>query len=151
MLNAAQISYFPNIRPPFFSVLIIYLMLSTTHITSAGAAETRIGWATYYTEASSRSEGTSGAWTASGRPYHDQDLICALPIRYPYRSLLWGRHYRVTNIATGKSVIVRHYDYGPGRRARGRGVIVDLSPAAWSALGAHFSAGRIKIVLEPMP
>jgi rare lipoprotein A (peptidoglycan hydrolase) len=41
----------------------------------------------------------------------------------------------VVNLKTGVSVIVRCNDLGPGKKARKRGVIIDLTPKAWEMLG----------------
>lgn len=97
------------------------------------------GYATYYTAGSCRQEGNSGVLTASGERYDESKLTCALPHRY------FGKSYKVTSLTTGRSVVVRHSDYGPGRVPRSKGVVVDLTPAAFKALGHPLSAGKIKV------
>jgi rare lipoprotein A (peptidoglycan hydrolase) len=108
------------------------------------------GWATYYTVKSCQREGTSGVLTASGRQYNESELVCALP-EYPPRGAdgkrQWGRRVKITNALTGKSIICRQWDYGPGRKARSRGVIVDLSPAAFEAVGGVKRNGRVKVTV----
>lgn len=102
------------------------------------------GIATFYTEKSCKKEGTSGTHTASGERYREDKLTCAL------RSRDFGGLYKVTNLKNGKSVIVRHNDYGPGRKPTARGVIIDLSPKAFDALGGKRGEtwGEIKVKVE---
>jgi rare lipoprotein A (peptidoglycan hydrolase) len=59
-----------------------------------------------------------------------------------------GRLVRVRNVETGKEVVVRWTDNGPGRKARGRGVICDLTPAAFLALGEKLKNGKIRVEIE---
>lgn len=100
------------------------------------------GLASYYTEASCRKEGTSGVYTASGEQYNEQALTCAL------RRRDFGKRYKVCNTA-GKCVVVRHTDYGPGKKPAARGVIIDLTPAAFSILSnGHLEKGVIKVMVE---
>lgn len=121
-------------------VLIIMLLLAST--VEAGAATN--GIATFYTVKSCQREGTSGVRTANGERYNERALTCAL------RRRDWGGRYRVTNTANGRSVIVRHNDYGPGRGPTKRGVVVDLTPAAFDALGGKRGEtwGEIKVKVE---
>lgn len=102
------------------------------------------GLATYYTEESCKREGTSGVWTASGERFDESALTCAM------RSRKWGSKFKVTNLANGKSIIVRLNDFGPGKKPTARGVIIDLTPAGMKALGAwdKRKAGEIKVRVE---
>lgn len=120
--------------------LIIVLLLAST--VEAGAATN--GIATFYTVKSCQREGTSGVYTANGEKYVESKFTCAL------RSRDWNGLYRVTNLANGRSVIVRHNDYGPGRKPTARGVVIDLSPAAFDALGGKRGEtwGEIKVSVE---
>jgi hypothetical protein len=115
------------------------------------AARAEEGYATFFSYASCLSEGTSGI-TASGRKLQDGALWCAWPVRPPFiegtSRRAWGRPVRVTNLETGKEITVYQMDVGPGRRARARGVIVDLTPAAFAALGGARSAGRLRVAVE---
>ena len=101
-----------------------------------------VGYATYYTEASVRAEGNSGI-TASGEVFKDSGLTCAM------RSRKFGGSYRVTAIESGKSVVVRHSDFGPNKKQDTKGVIVDLSPAAFKKL-APLSKGKIRVQVEAL-
>jgi rare lipoprotein A len=74
------------------------------------------GLASYYSE---------GRSTASGEKFDPAELTAAHP------SLPFGTKLRVTNTATGKSVMVRVNDRGPYVRGR----VVDVSYSAAQALG----------------
>ena len=124
------------------TALILAVILATMPLHGAFGAET--GIATFYTVKSCQREGTSGIYTANGERYDEGKLTCAL------RSRDWGGLYRVTNLANGRSVIVRHNDYGPGKRPTARGVIIDLSPKAFDDLGGKRGEtwGEIKVKVE---
>jgi len=97
--------------------------------------------ASYYTFKSCKREGTSGVWTASGERFNENDLTCAL------RSRDFGGLYRVTNLKNGKSVVVRHNDYGPNKKLHAKGRIIDLSRGAFLRL-APLSDGVIPVKVE---
>jgi rare lipoprotein A len=84
-----------------------------------GKPTVETGVASFYSEA------LEGRRTASGTRYRGKRMTCAHR-RYPFGSVL-----RVTEVDSGKSVLVEVTDRGP--YAAGR--IVDLSLAAASALG----------------
>jgi peptidoglycan lytic transglycosylase len=67
----------------------------------------------------------SGAKTASGERANPNGLTAA------HRTLAFGTHVRVTNRRNGRSVTVRINDRGPFVRGR----VIDITPAAASALG----------------
>jgi rare lipoprotein A len=69
--------------------------------------------------------GYEGGKTASGERMSNGALTAA------HRSLPFGTLVRVTNEHTGRSVVVRINDRGPFVSGR----VIDLSPAAASALG----------------
>jgi rare lipoprotein A len=81
---------------------------------SAEAAVT--GMASYY---------KSGKRCANGERYNPHGLTAA------HRKLKFGTRLRVTNMRTGKSVVVRVNDRGPFIRGR----IIDLSLGAAKAIG----------------
>jgi rare lipoprotein A (peptidoglycan hydrolase) len=107
-----------------------------------------VGFATYYTVASCQREGTSGILTASGEPYNESLMTCALWITGKHGRPLrpTGKLVKVRCVNTGKVIRVRWTDNGPGRVPRSRGVIVDLTPAAMRALAgdAGIKAGRVE-------
>ena len=88
----------------------------TTDKHVAGLEATSYGVASYYAE---------GTETASGENFDPQALTAAHP------NLPFGTKLRVTNVATGKSVVVRVNDRGPFVPGR----IVDVSQSAAAALG----------------
>jgi rare lipoprotein A len=67
----------------------------------------------------------AGARTASGERVNPRSLTAA------HRTLPFGSMVRVTHRKTGRSVVVRINDRGPFVRGR----VIDLSPAAASAIG----------------
>ena len=80
-----------------------------------------------------------GRKTASGEPYDMSDMTAA------HRSLPIGTRVRVTNVANGRSVVVRVNDRGPFVDGR----IIDVSHAAaraLEALGAGLFRARIEVL-----
>jgi rare lipoprotein A len=86
------------------------------------------GVASFYTE---------GQQTASGEKFDTHDLTAAHP------TLPFGTRLRVTNVGTGRSVIVRVNDRGPYVPGR----IVDVSHSAANALGM-VQSGTAKVKLD---
>jgi rare lipoprotein A len=86
------------------------------------------GVASFYTE---------GQQTASGEKFDTHDLTAAHP------TLPFGTRLRVTNVGTGRSVIVRVNDRGPYVPGR----VVDVSHSAASALGM-VQSGTAKVKLD---
>lgn len=97
----------------------------------ATAAEPSTGGASWY------GPGFHGRTTASGARFNQHQMTCAS------RSLAFGTKLRVTNIASGKSVVVLVNDRGPyvGNR------IIDLSQGAFSRL-APLGRGVIQVKIE---
>ena len=95
------------------------------------------GLATYYTVKSCQREGASGVLTASGQKYDESALTCALPF-HPQKvngRRTWGQKYLITNLLTQRQIVLFHTDYGPGKKARKNGVIVDLIQRPSALLG----------------
>lgn len=84
-----------------------------TTVASLGGSH---GLASFYTE---------GQQTASGERFDPHELTAAHP------SLPFGTRLQVTNVSTGKSVVVRVNDRGPFVKGR----VVDVSYSAAQALG----------------
>lgn len=76
--------------------------------------------------------------TASGERFSASALCCA------HRSWPMGTKIRVTHSKTGRQVIVRVNDRGPFTRGR----VIDLTPAAASAIGLTRKQGVAKVRLE---
>lgn len=79
--------------------------------------------------------------TASGEIFNDRALTAA-SWAYPLGTLV-----RVTNRATGASVVVRINDRGPAKRLYRKGRIIDLTKTAFARI-APISAGIIHIKVE---
>jgi peptidoglycan lytic transglycosylase len=95
------------------------------------AAETKAssyGLASYYAE---------GAQTASGETFNPNALTAAHP------NLPFGTRLRVTDVATGRSVVVRVNDRGPFVPGR----VVDVSYSAAASLGI-IGRGTAKVKLD---
>jgi len=90
------------------------------------------GTASYYADR------FTGKPTASGEAYDPEDFTAA------HRSLPFGTHVRVTDMASGRSVIVRVNDRGPW----GNGRIIDISRAAARELGL-LQRGHGEVQLDP--
>ena len=75
--------------------------------------------------------------TASGERYNHSSRTAA------HKELPFGSNVRVTNVANGKSVIVKVNDRGPFVRGR----IIDLSKSAFSSI-ANTSVGVISVQIE---
>jgi len=82
-------------------------------------AQTQTGKASYYAKK------FNGARTASGERLHPDSMTCA------HRTYPFGTKLKVTNVVTGKEIIVRVNDRGPYIRGR----IIDLSRSAAQELG----------------
>jgi rare lipoprotein A len=79
-------------------------------------------------------ESGSGERTANGEYAHAHALTAA------HRTLPFGTKVKVTNLTTGRSVIVRINDRGPYIKGR----IIDLTPAGAKAIG---SSGLARVQL----
>ena len=89
-------------------------------LTAKAHAET--GLASHY----GHGDGFHGLRTASGERFNKMAMTAA------HRTRRMGTHVTVTNLANGRSVVVRISDRGPARRT---GKIIDLSYGASRAIG----------------
>jgi rare lipoprotein A len=85
-------------------------------------ANAEIGFASHY----GNGDGFHGRRTASGERFNRMAMTAA------HRTRRMGTHVTVTNLANGRSVVVRISDRGPARRT---GKIIDLSYGASRAIG----------------
>nr|WP_244645664.1 septal ring lytic transglycosylase RlpA family protein [Salinarimonas ramus] len=83
--------------------------------------------------------GFHGRKTANGERFDQNDLTAA------HKTLPFGTQVRVTNVANGKSVVVRINDRGPFVRGRE----IDLSKGAAAAVGM-LGSGVAQVRLEVM-
>jgi rare lipoprotein A len=83
-----------------------------------------------------------GKKTANGERFNPDLLTCAT-WRYAF-----GQKLRVTNVDTGKSVVVRCNDRGPNKRFTPRRCI-DLSAAAFKAI-ADPKKGLVRVTVQPL-
>jgi rare lipoprotein A len=89
----------------------------------------QVGVASYY---------KSGRLTANGERFNPRGLTAA------HRTLRFGTRVRVTNLKTGRSVVVRINDRGPFIRGR----IIDLAYGAATAVGLHRSGvAKVSVVV----
>jgi rare lipoprotein A len=101
-------------------------LATATGPTETGASS--FGLASYYSE---------GTETASGERFNPQELTAAHP------NLPFGTRLRVTNLATGRSVVVRVNDRGPFVPGRA----VDVSYSAAQQLG-FLDSGTAKVKMD---
>ncbi len=113
-----------------FRILAISV-ITTLSFVSLDAQTVQRGKASFYSKRS------TGARTSSGERLHHDSLTCA------HRTYPFGTRLKVTNLSTGKSVIVRVTDRGPFRRGR----IIDLSWAAAKEIGM-LAKGIETVVVE---
>ena len=98
------------------SMLGMGILISAISFSSSVMAATETGIASVY----------SGEQTANGEYAHASALTAA------HRTLPFGTMVEVTNIQTGRSVVVRINDRGPYIRGR----VIDLTPAGARAIGS---------------
>ena len=137
---------------PAISVLLPYLLLLAVGLCGGfhKVAHAADGLASYYTANSCAGEAKAlglkgsywGSKTANGEAYDEKAMTCALPRRD------FGKEFVVYGEQTKKSIVVRHNDFGPGRGPRKRGVIIDLSPAAFKEVCGDLSVGRCQVSVQ---
>jgi len=107
---------------------------------SSRAAAIEVGIASWY----GYGPWHAGRRTASGERFNPQAMTCA------HRTLPMGSVVKVTDIATGKDVVLEVNDRGP----YGRGRIIDLSEGAARELGIRkkgVTHVRLEVVSQPAP
>jgi rare lipoprotein A len=109
-------------------IFVIATIVASFVFAAAGEVSAQVGMASYY---------RSGKVTASGEKFNPKGLTAA------HRTLPFGTKVRVTNVRTGKAVVVRINDRGPFIRGR----IIDLAYGAAHVVGLVRS-GVAKVRLE---
>lgn len=109
--------------------LLTGAFLSTAGFPAIAEAKTLNGYASYY---------FYGKRTANGERFNPNGLTAA------HRSLPFGTKVQVTNMNTGRSVVVRINDRGPFVRSR----VIDLSLGAARAVGLNRSGvARVQLLV----
>ena len=142
-MNYEQKEAYPRLPNPRWFLPIAAATIIIVSLIAIAMARAEELTASYYTFDSCRREGTSGVWTASGERFNENDLTCAM------RSREWGTLIKVTNLANGKSVVVRLNDFGPNKRLHAKGRVIDLSKAAFARI-ASLKAGVIRVKIEKL-
>lgn len=114
-------------------ILVIIMMISTLGLYSFryNSNDAKTSFASYYHDK------FNGRKTASGEIF-DNTKFTAANMKLPF-----GTKVKITNLKSGKSVVVKVNDRGPFHSARA----FDLSKAAFSAIGSVHS-GTIPIEYE---
>jgi rare lipoprotein A len=101
-----------------------------------GPGDVQKGVASYYHDS------LHGRTTASGAPYNKTAMTAA------HKSLPLGTKVRVTEAATGRSIVVKINDRGPFVKGR----IIDLSRRAARELGMeHEGLARVRVEVLSLP
>lgn len=108
----------------------------------AAPCRAEVTQASWYSEKSAFAEGGSG-FTASMERFEDEELTCAM------RRRAWGLRLKVTNLANGKSVVLRLNDFGPNEKLWKAGRHIDLSKAAFKCI-ADLRDGVIWVRVEEL-
>jgi rare lipoprotein A len=108
-----------------FAALFACALIAPVAYHFSAPAEAQVGIASYY---------KSGRTTANGERFNPNGFTAA------HRSLKFGTRVRVTDLKTGRSVIVRINDRGPFVGGR----IIDLTYGAAKAVGIH-NSGLAKV------
>ncbi len=116
-------------------VLIVMVMYSVT----GGMIRAGYGKASWYSEDDTIE--IRNVHTASGEVFDDTKMTCAM------RSREFGKIYIVTNLENGKKVACYMNDFGPNKKAAKRGIIIDLSKAAFAKI-ASLKRGIVRVRVE---
>jgi rare lipoprotein A len=111
--------------------LALFLGCAGPRSFASGGFSSETGMASYY------GHEFHGRETASGRTYRKNEMTAA------HRTLPFGTKVRVTNLETGRTVVVTVTDRGPYRRER----VIDLSKRAARKLGI-LRAGVARVRLD---
>ncbi|NKN34628.1 septal ring lytic transglycosylase RlpA family protein [Marichromatium bheemlicum] len=119
------------------SILSLLLLVPAFQASAAVTpGDVQKGIASYYHDS------LHGLPTASGTPYDKHRLSAA------HKTLPLGTKVRVTDTATGKSIVVRINDRGPFIKGR----IIDLSRAAAARLDMlHKGLARVRVEILSVP
>ena len=126
---------------PIFIITLLVLADLYTRSEEASAIPTptmiRLGQASWYSE---QDKGMNYR-TANNEIFNDTALTCAI-WRIPFH-----REIKVTNLANGKSIVVRVNDRGPHKRFVRKGRLIDLTKTAFQKI-ADTRQGLIDVQIE---
>lgn len=122
-----------------FVLVMSVLVASCASRPSATASPAAKGWVGFTEKGLASYYGSKhqGKKTASGEPFKQEFKTAA------HKTIPFGAMVKVTNLENDKSVVVRVNDRGPFVRGR----IIDLSSAAFSAIGST-TKGVLKVEIE---
>ena len=129
-------------RNLLIAILFTIFLLTPKVNIFAGIAPVITGQASWYS-AHDKTDPFPHIHNADGSKFNENDYTCALQSRD------FGKRYKVTNLRNGRSVIVKHCDYGPAHSYKDRKLnrVIDLSKAAFMAI-ADLSEGVILVKVE---
>ena len=124
-----------------FMIMILTVTLADAKVDEALHPPPRrkyvVGQASWY---SKQSPGIN-THTANNEIFDDRDYTCAI------WDVPFNKRIKVTNLANGKSIIVRVNDRGPHKRYVRKGRVIDLTKSAFAELG-DLKHGLIDVALE---
>lgn len=133
---------------PFVTLILVWVICFAIVSTWGSCGQMKpivvtSGTASWYGENNDHTDPWPHTITASGERFNENALTAA-SWNFPY-----GTRVIVRNINNGKKVIVRINDRGPGRIARSKGRIIDLSKAAFAKI-ADLKMGVIPVIVEKL-
>jgi len=99
-----------------------------------------VGIASYYTK-NDKCDPWVHITTASREKFDENAFTCAM------RHRDFGHYYKVTNLENGRTVIVKHNDFGPSKKLFEGGRIIDLAKIAFAKI-ADLDKGLIRVKIE---
>ncbi len=129
-----------QIKLKYYCFGLLFFLLTTAYAQQADSVATKElyrqeGYASYYHKK------FHGRKTTSGERFSNKELTAA------HRTLPFGTLVKVTNIQTGKWVILKVNDRGPRSRKR----VIDVSYRAARHLGMLNGKGIVRVNVEELP
>ncbi len=129
-----------QIKLKYYCFGLLFFLLANAYAQQADSVDTKElyrqeGYASYYHKK------FHGRKTTSGERFSNKELTAA------HRTLPFGTLVKVTNIQTGKWVILKINDRGPRSRKR----VIDVSYRAARHLGMLNGKGIVRVSVEELP
>jgi rare lipoprotein A len=121
-------------------ILILLITIYSTAFAYTTENYPTVGIASYYSR-NDKCDPWIHTTTASKEKFDESAFTCAMRCRD------FGHYYKVTNLENGKSVIVKHNDFGPSKKLFEKNRIIDLSRVAFEMI-ADLNKGLIKVKVE---